>query len=96
MLPRVLSTARGLEVHILPLGATVQRLYVPDSQGKRADVALGFSDWEMYKNATADPYFGATVGRCDSSSMALKAACLAYKVAVLQGGEPHQGRGVHP
>lgn len=52
MLPRVLSTPRGLEVHILPLGATIQRLYVPDKSGKRADVALGFDNADDYKNAT--------------------------------------------
>ena len=63
IIPRVLSTARGLEVHILPVGAAVQRLYVPDQQGKRADVVLGFDSGEDYLNATKNPYFGATVGR---------------------------------
>ena len=32
----------GLEAHITDLGATLHRLYAPDSQGIPGDVVLGF------------------------------------------------------
>ena len=51
----------GLEAHITDLGATLQRLYVPDANGQLADVVLGFDCPEDYiKSGT---FFGAVVGR---------------------------------
>lgn len=38
-----------MEVHILTLGAIVQRLKVPDRKGVLADVVLGFDDLEPYQ-----------------------------------------------
>ncbi len=50
-----------LSAEISDLGATLVKLFVPDSQGRLADVVLGFDSPEGYLNSTA--YFGATVGR---------------------------------
>ncbi|MBE6944015.1 MAG: galactose mutarotase [Ruminococcaceae bacterium] len=51
----------GLEAHISDLGATLQRLYVPDAKGVLADVVLGFDDPVDYiKSGT---FFGTVVGR---------------------------------
>ncbi len=50
-----------LEAHITDFGATLVRLYVPDSEGELADVVLGFDDANGYLGSTT--YFGATVGR---------------------------------
>ncbi|KAK9805808.1 hypothetical protein WJX73_002308 [Symbiochloris irregularis] len=56
--------AQDLELHILPIGAVVQRLIVRDKLGAKRDVALGFDldDLAPYQNGTS-PYFGAVVGR---------------------------------
>lgn len=51
----------GLEAHILDLGATLQRLYVPDAEGRLADVVLGFDRPEDYINSAT--FFGAIIGR---------------------------------
>lgn len=56
-----LSNARGMEVSILTLGAAIQSVIVPDRDGVRADVALGYPTLDGY---LAKPeYFGSTVGR---------------------------------
>lgn len=45
----VLKTPSGMEAHILPVGACVQRLLVPDRDGKLADVMAGFDDPDEYR-----------------------------------------------
>lgn len=56
------TISRGsLEAQISNFGATLVRLYVPDREGKRADVVLGFDNANAYRCSTT--YFGATVGR---------------------------------
>ena len=50
-----------LSAVISDFGATLVRLYVPDSKGNLADVVLGFEDANAYANSTT--FFGATVGR---------------------------------
>lgn len=44
----VLQGPGGLEVHIRPLGAVIQRLIVPDRDGNLEDIVLGFDDMEPY------------------------------------------------
>ncbi|MGH8167193.1 MAG: aldose epimerase family protein [Woeseiaceae bacterium] len=56
-----LSSADGLSVRIITLGALIQSLEVPDRDGKSEDIVLGYSTAAEY---LANPqYFGATVGR---------------------------------
>ncbi|WNO52339.1 aldose epimerase family protein [Stakelama saccharophila] len=56
-----LTNDNGMSVTTMALGASVQSLSVPDRDGKRADVVLGYDTPAEY---LADPqYFGATVGR---------------------------------
>ncbi len=50
-----------MEAVITDFGATLVQLQVPDSQGNRADVVLGFDSPAAY--AASDAYLGATVGR---------------------------------
>ena len=45
----ILKNQKGVEAHILTLGAIVQRLRVPDSKGTLGDVVLGFDDLEPYQ-----------------------------------------------
>ncbi len=49
------------EAQILPYGATLHRLYVPDRTGARRDVVLGYETLADYQRH--DGYLGATVGR---------------------------------
>lgn len=50
------------EAHILPYGATLQSLLVPDRNGVQRDVVLGYESLAEYQQN--DGYLGATVGRC--------------------------------
>lgn len=50
-----------IKAQISDYGATLVRLYVPDSKGKLADVVLGFDDVSQYDHHGA--FFGAVVGR---------------------------------
>jgi len=57
----ILQSNDGLVVRVLPLGAIVQSLEVPDAHGRRANVVLGFANVEDYLRP--GPYFGSVVGR---------------------------------
>ncbi|MFJ5027205.1 aldose epimerase family protein [Streptomyces sp. NPDC088560] len=52
----------GTRVEILTYGGIVRALEVPDREGLRANVVLGFSSLDGYL-AHPEPYFGALVGR---------------------------------
>ncbi len=54
-------TAGALSARILPFGATLQSLCVPDRDGNPADVVLGFDDVQSYRDRPS--WFGVTVGR---------------------------------
>ncbi len=54
-------TGGGLTAHITDFGATIHRLYVPDSKGELADVVLGFETPDEY--IASGTFFGAVVGR---------------------------------
>jgi aldose 1-epimerase len=56
-----LTNANGLIAKITNYGATITGLLVPDRQGNKADVVLGFDSLDLY--AKERSFFGATVGR---------------------------------
>jgi aldose 1-epimerase len=56
-----LRGADGFEAAVIPYGATLQALKVPDRAGHIDDVVLGHGDFDGY--LTARRYFGATIGR---------------------------------
>jgi aldose 1-epimerase len=56
-----LKNKNGMEVKVVPYGAAVVSIKVPDKKGKLADVVLGYDDLAGYVNDK--PYFGCTVGR---------------------------------
>ena len=58
---KIIIRQGAYEAHILPYGATLQRLYVPDNSGTRRDVVLGYESLADYQRH--DGYLGATVGR---------------------------------
>ena len=50
-----------ITAHITDLGATIQRLWVPDKNGKLDDVVLGFDTAEEYRRHNT--FFGTVIGR---------------------------------
>jgi aldose 1-epimerase len=56
-----LSNANGIETTVIALGATLQSVIMPDRNGKKADVALGYDNLDDYLKQPQ--YFGSTVGR---------------------------------
>jgi aldose 1-epimerase len=55
-----LKGANGLEARITNYGGRIVSLYVPNKQGMRSDVELGFDDLASYEK---DGFYGAMVGR---------------------------------
>lgn len=56
-----LNNGCGIRARILTLGATLQSLWLPDREGRVADVVLGFDEGGRY--ATEGHYLGSTIGR---------------------------------
>ena len=56
-----LSNGKGMEVKIITYGGIIQSIRVPDREGARANVALGFDNLEDY--VERNPYFGCITGR---------------------------------
>lgn len=56
-----LRNTGGAEAKIITYGATLTELWMPDKNGKKADIILGFDNLQGYLGD--EPYFGATVGR---------------------------------
>ena len=48
-IPIILSNSNGMQAHILPIGATIQRLIVLNSEGVAEDVVLGYDDPKVYQ-----------------------------------------------
>jgi aldose 1-epimerase len=57
-----LTNDHGMRVRIITYGGIVQSIEVPDRNGHRANVALGFATLDDYINKNS-PYFGAIIGR---------------------------------
>jgi aldose 1-epimerase len=58
----VLTNKNGMTVKIMTRGAAITELWVPDADGKLADVNLGYDDVKGFETA-GNPYFGCIVGR---------------------------------
>jgi aldose 1-epimerase len=57
-----LENKHGLVARVTTYGAALVEMHVPDRNGKRADVTLGFDSVAGYESAS-NQYFGATTGR---------------------------------
>ena len=57
----ILSNGNGVRAKLIAYGARLTEMHIPDSQGRFADVALGFDDLPSY--VRHQTYFGATCGR---------------------------------
>ena len=49
-------------VELLPYGAAIRALRVPDREGRMTDICLGYDDVESYR--ALDACLGGTIGRC--------------------------------
>jgi aldose 1-epimerase len=58
----VLTNRKGMTVTIITYGAAISELWVPDKDGKLADVNLGFDDMKGWQGK-GNPFFGCIVGR---------------------------------
>ena len=56
-----MENAAGMAVRILDYGCTIQSILVPDKEGIRRDVVLGYDDIDGYEAGSC--YIGAFVGR---------------------------------
>ena len=56
-----LTNANGISATVIALGATLQSVVMPDRDGQKADVALGYDNLSDYIDQPQ--YFGSTVGR---------------------------------
>ena len=56
-----LENTKGAEAKVITYGATLAELWVPDKNGKKEDVVLGFDNLQGYLGN--EPYFGGTIGR---------------------------------
>lgn len=57
-----LSNKNGIRLSVTDYGCIITELWVPDRQGKLADVVLGFDTLAPY--LAGHPFFGAVAGRC--------------------------------
>ncbi|MBR6615896.1 MAG: galactose mutarotase [Lachnospiraceae bacterium] len=58
----IFENENGMEMHVSDFGATLHALMVPDKNGVKRDVVLGYDDPIGYEGP-AGTFFGATVGR---------------------------------
>lgn len=58
----IFENQNGMELHVSDFGATLHKLMVPDKNGVKRDVVLGYDDPVAYEGP-AGTFFGATVGR---------------------------------
>jgi aldose 1-epimerase len=59
----VLRNRGGMVVRLLPFGATVMAIEVPDRAGRYANVVLGYRSPKVYRARNYKNSFGATIGR---------------------------------
>jgi aldose 1-epimerase len=57
-----LANRHGMRAELLPYGATIRAMWVPDRHGENANVALGFADLAGYLEEPS-PFFGCVAGR---------------------------------
>ncbi|WP_099469728.1 aldose epimerase family protein [Konateibacter massiliensis] len=57
----IVENKNGMQMHLINYGAILTKLFVPDQNGKLADVVLGYDNLEGYMDNPG--YFGSTIGR---------------------------------
>lgn len=60
-IPFTLKNKNGMEIRVSDYGAVLVNVFVPDKNGEKRDVVLGYDNPQGYENG--DKFFGAIVGR---------------------------------
>ena len=60
--PLIRLTDGAISVELLPYGAAIRSIWVPDQEGRPTDICLGYDTLEEYRDQ--DACFGGTIGRC--------------------------------
>jgi len=60
--PLLVITDGDISVELIPYGAAIRSVIVPDKNGTLTDICLGYDDLEQYQ--ALDACFGGTIGRC--------------------------------
>ena len=60
--PLIRLTDGNCTVELLPYGAAIRAIWVPDREGRTTDICLGYDTLEEYRDQ--DACFGGTIGRC--------------------------------
>lgn len=55
----IIENSNGMEIHLLDFGAILHRIYLPEKDGTKTDVALTCPDMEVY--GINDTYLGSTI-----------------------------------
>ena len=61
-IPLIRLREGDVQVELLPFGAAIRAIRVPDRQGRSTDICLGYDRIEDYRDY--DACFGGTIGRC--------------------------------
>ena len=106
--PIVLRAANGAEAHILPVGAVIQRLFLPDKAGVLGDVVLGFDSVAPYQacphhsrcRSCSSICAGRHAGAALPDLLTPPSASAGRHLALLRGGgrpvrQPYRWRQVH-
>jgi aldose 1-epimerase len=86
-----LTNNKGLVAKITTYGAAVTELHVPDKNGKKADVVLGFENLDGYQKHGA--YFGPIVGRVANRIRDHKFELEGKKYELANNNPPHSLHG---
>ena len=82
----LLKNKNGMEVAVMDLGATIVSVLVPDKNGLKRDVVLGYDTPQEYQEHTC--YFGAVIGRnanrIGGAKIVLETTCTVEKMASIQ------------
>lgn len=60
--PRIILSDSAVSVELIPYGAAIRAIQVPDRDGNITDICLGYDTLEEYQHH--DACFGGTIGRC--------------------------------
>lgn len=88
-----LTSASGMEAHILNYGAIIHKLLIPVNAREKRDVVLGFKNLEGYEKN--DPYFGILVGRNANRIAGGQTTIEGKSVQLSQNEGKHQLHGGH-
>ena len=90
-----LRNSKGAEARIMTYGGIVQKLTMPDKNGKFADIVLGFDTLDGYTKPSyvkACPYFGALIGRYGNR---IGGATVHARRPDLHAGQNNNGNSLH-